>query len=199
MPTETSSPLRYRGFSTRYVDVAVRNKNEWIGLSVQYHPHPKTQQGCFIVRLVTHGEKAPKFSHLSLREKGEFVTVGPHAEQFKGFRLNKLAIPVFSVAVLPHEIDQYATKFGIWALLEEWLTEQIQTEGFTLTVNLLDEIKAMLVPSTTPEESVKSALELPVLTHTAPALALVKSSKDEPEEDDDEDEDDDETEEEWLN
>ena len=202
--TETEfKPLRYKGSNSHYVDIAIRGTDEHLGLGVQYAVHP-SGTGCFILRFVVHGKDVdPKnFKHLMYRESAKFITTGgdaKHSEVFKGVRLNKLAIPVFEPAVGRHEIAKFAEKFGIWALLEEWIAEQVQAEGFMITVNLPQEMKQLVVGPDTPEASVKSVIEFPDLKSEESQKANLKLvKKPEPEPDEDEEDGDDE-EKDWLN
>jgi hypothetical protein len=192
--TAPVAPLRYRGFSNNYVDVAVRGTDEHLGLSMDYAVHP-SGVGCFIVRFIVHGAgvKPENYTHLTYRESAKFVvraTETTPAEMFKGVRLNKIAIPVFKPPVQKREIDTFATSLNIWPLVTEWIAEQITTEGFTVTVpDLQAEIRGLLVPATTPTEDVKSVIQFPDLT--APEQkAYAKGQMQKPvDEDDDEDTD----------
>jgi hypothetical protein len=207
MATATQTPLRYQGWQSSYVDIATRH-TEHLGLAVEYAVHP-SGIGCFIVRLVAHGKgvNPVNYKHLTYREPAKFVVPAsaahPVPEKITGLRLNKIALPVFAPAVQRHEIDHFATKFGVWTAVSEWLAAQVASEGFTLTVDLPQELRNLLVIPTTPEATVTSALTFPDLTapeQTAAALKLVK--KPEPDEDDVEDDDGDEDETEgkdWLN
>lgn len=187
---ETVTALRYHGQHSRYVDIATRGTDEHLGMSLDYAVHP-SGVGCFILRFVVHGKGVqPKnFKHLMYREPAQFVIPGTIPEMFEGVRLNKLAIPVFNPAVHRHEVDQFALKFGVWSLLEAWVTKQVLVEGFTVLVDLQKEIRNLLAWEPTPEDSVKCVMEFPNLDapeYKASALKLVKK----PEPDlDDEDED----------
>jgi len=206
MSTEQFSPLRYRGSNNRYVDIAVRGADEHLGLGVDYAVHP-SGTGCFILRFVVHGNDVdPKnYKHLMYRESAKFVTEGTDpksGEVFKGVRLNKIAIPAFAPAVKRHEINKFAEKFGIWALLEEWIAEQAKAEGFLVTVNLPQEIRQLVIGTETPEDAVKSVIEFPDLTsqeYQSHGLKQVKAPVEDPEPDTDEDDDSESDEKEWLN
>lgn len=201
------APLRFRGHSSQYVDVAARG-DERLAVAVEYAVHP-SNVGCFILRFVAHGPVDPKgFKHLTYRESAKFLipaTDKTSAEVFKGLRLNKLALPALKPAVQRHEVDQHAMKFGLWTALAEWVTAQALAEGFTLllTPGELSGIvrESVALPVTAGE--VENVFQVPDLTapeHKAAALKLVqKPEPDEDEEDDSEDEDGDEDEKEWLN
>ena len=209
MSATTAAPLRYRGSSNFYVDIATRNA-EHLGFSLEYAIHP-SNIGCFIVRFVVHGDDInPKnYKHLTYREKAKFIIPAtaekPMVEMFKGYRLNKIALPVFKPAVQRYEVGDFATKFNIWPLLIEWVAEQVQAEGFTLTVDLEAEMRGMLAVPTTPEVTVTSVIEFPDLkghAQQAAALKLVKAPEpDEDDEDDasEDDEDEDGDDKGWLN
>ena len=193
----TTTPLRYRGQNSRYVDIAVRNQ-EHLGFAIEYALHP-SGIGCFILRFVVHGKGIdPKnYKHLTYRESAQFLiseTATSSAEVIDGVRLNKLAIKAFEPAVPKHEVHKFAVKFGTWNLLSEWVAEQVEAEGFTVTVDLQHEIQSQFIPPVTPEETVKSIIELPNLAapeEKAAALKLVKKPKADPDDDFDEDEDED--------
>jgi len=204
--TATTSPLRYRGSSNKYVDIAIRGTDEAMGLNVEYAAHPNGI-GCFIVRFVVHGEGVSPagYKHLTYRETAKFATMPTGTDipaMFKGVRLNKLAIPVFKPAVFPHEVAGHADALGIWPLVTEWIAEQVTTEGFVLTVDLQAEIKAMVtfkVPETTGK--VESVIDFPNLADTAHQKAAAKLAKKPVDDDDDEDADLDEDEDDdkdWL-
>lgn len=205
--TAPVAPLRYRGSNNLYVDIAARNE-ERLGFAVEYAIHP-SNIGCFILRFVVHGEGAdPKnYKHLTYREKAKFVIPAtaekPMVEMFKGFRLNKIALPVFKPAVQRYEVGDFATKFNIWPLLIEWVAEQVQAEGFTLTVDLEAEIKGMLALPKTPDGTVTSVIEFPDLkghAQQAAALKLVKAPEpDEDDADEDENDGDEDDDKGWLN
>jgi len=202
--TETTTPLRYRGQSgNTYTDVAIRNE-EHLGIAVQYAPHP-SNVGCFIVRFVVHGKGVdPKnYKHLTYREPARFVipaTKTDSTEVFKGIRLNKVAIPVFSPAINHYEVALFAEKLGAWAPLAAWIGEQIAAEGFTLTVpNLRATIRAMFAPST---GNITLAYVFPDLAapeEQKAALKLVQKPEPDEESDDDGDEEDKDDDPEWLN
>ena len=214
MNTETTEtavappPLRYQGYGgSHYVDIGAR-EGERLGLSVQYAIHP-TNVGCFIVRFVVHGEgvKPSNFKHLTYREEAaKFViaaTATTSAESFKGIRLNKLALPVFKPAVQRHEVDEFALKFNVWNLMEEWITEQVQAEGFTLIADLQKEIRNMVVLPMSDADSIKCVIEFPKLDSPEAKQAASKvMQKPAPDEDEDADEDEDgeeAPEKDWLN
>jgi hypothetical protein len=196
MTSATMQPLRYRGQASSYVDIAVRGSDEHLGIGLQYAAH-SSGVGCLIVRFVAHGTVIPaKFTHFSYREKARFLTKSDgHAEMFKGIRLNKAVIKLFSPAVGPWEIDKFATLFGVWPMLAEWVTEQVQAEGFTVTVDLQKELKAQLVPEPTTVE-VKSAIEFPNLGAVEQKAAFLANTANDSESGDEDDEDEDKAE--WL-
>jgi hypothetical protein len=210
MSATATSPLRYRGWRSTYADVASRNGNEFLGLSIEYAAHP-SGIGCFILRFIVHGKGVdPKnYKHLTYREMAEFVIPGGEgksSEKFKGLRLNKIAVPVFSPAVFRHEVDEFATKFNLWPVLTEWIAEQIAAEGFTVTVeNLQETIRSLAILPSSEAGAVKSVLEFPDLNAPEQKVFAMKQAKKpapEPTEDedlDDEDGDGDEEDKEWLN
>lgn len=194
--TAPNAPLRYRGFNSQYVDVAVRGAEEHLGLSIEYAVHP-SGIGCFILRFIAHGKGInPKnFTFLTYREPAKFLiaaTETTSAEVFKGVRLTKIAIPVFQPSVHRHELDAFATKHGVWPLLTAWLAQQIAAEGFTVTVPDLEaEVRNLLALPVTPD-NVACILEFPKLDAPeikAAALKLVQ--KPEPDEDEESDDDED--------
>lgn len=199
-----TEPLRYRGQSNSYVDIAIRGTDEHLGLGLDYAVHPQTGVGCFLVRFVVHGpgvEPTKYHNHLTYREMAKFVlpaTATTGAEVFHGVRLNKLAIPVFQPAVRKRELDKFAQKFGIWPMLTEWIAEQVTADGFTVTVELQQEIQKLLVDPPTPEESVKSVIEFPDLTAPEHKALAMKQAQKPVAVDEDEDEDDGEKKD-WLN
>lgn len=213
--TQQTEPLRYKGSQNHYVDIAIRGDGEnveHLGLGAEYAVHPVTKVGCFILRFVVHGAGVDpkKYKHLMFRESAKFVIPSSqtnagyvHAKVFKGVRLNKIAIPAFEPAIGKHEVDKFATKFGIWALLEEWVAEQVQAEGFLLIVNLPQELRTLLVGKETPEGAVKSVIAFPDLASEeaqAESLKQVKKPAPEPEdEESEEDGDDEDDDKEWLN
>jgi hypothetical protein len=175
------------------VDIAIRGANEHLGISLAYGAHP-SGIGAMVVRFVAHGDVVPsKFTHLSYREKAKFCAHGPNGKEIiKGVRLNKVVIKFCAPAVTPFELDAYATKFGFWPQLTEWVAEQVQAEGFTPTVNLEQELKALLIPPTTQGE-VKSVIEFPNMAtpeQKAASLSQPSASEDEDTDQDDEDDDD---------
>jgi len=204
--TAPNAPLRYRGYNSQYVDIAVRGADEHLGLAIEYAAHP-SNIGCFILRFIVHGKGIdPKnYTHLTYRESAKFIIPAsesnPTAEIFKGLRLTKVAIPVFKPAIQRHEVAALADKNGglIWAQVANWVAEQVAAEGFTLTVSSLkDEVRGLVALPVTSSE-VEVVLDFPKLDapeQKAAALKLVKTP--EPEETDEEDgeESDDK---EWLN
>jgi hypothetical protein len=182
--------------------------NEFLGISVEYAIHPKGV-GCFILRFVVHGKGAnPKnYKHLTYRESAKFVipaTQTTSGEVIKGFRLNKIAVPVFQPPVRPQEVDKFATKLNVWPLLEEWITETVQAEGFSLIADLKTELRRIVCGIETPEDSIKSVIEFPNLSdpeQQAAALSQVQKPVDEDDDPDKEDPDEDEENEgkDWLN
>jgi hypothetical protein len=191
------------------VDIASRNTSEFLGLAIEYAVHPNGL-GCFILRFIVHGtgvmDDPAKYKHLTYREPAEFIIPGGEgksAEKFKGLRLNKVAVPVFSPAVFKHEVDHFATKFNLWPVLTEWIAEQVVAEGFTVSVEDLQAIvRELVVPPQSVEGEVKSVLAFPDLSAPEQKVFAMKQAKKpapEPEEDlDDEDGDEDEDKE-WLN
>jgi hypothetical protein len=128
------------------------------------------------------------------------------AELFKGYRLNKIAIPVFQPPVRPQEVEKFAEKLNVWALVEAWIVETVQAEGFVLVApDLQSVLRLMVCGESTPEDAVKSVIEFPNLS--APEQqAFANSQAQKPEEDEedpdkeDPDEDDDDAKEkDWLN
>lgn len=202
--TAAVTAFRYRGMSAHYTDIATRN-DQHLGLAVEYAVHPKTQKGCFILRFVVHSEttiKPQDFTHFTYREPAGFGSLGSHGFSFKGVRLNKIALEVFDTPVYRHEVDGLALKFGVYNLLEEWVAEQVQAEGFTLTADLQKEIREMVaLPSTANVDEAKSILSFPNLADTENKAAAYKQmQKPEPDADPEADEDEDDGEEEpWLN
>jgi len=205
-----SEVLRYRGSRNEYLDIATRGggvsaegvspPDEFLGISADYAIHPKGI-GCLIIRFVVHGKGAnPKnYKHLTYRESAQFVI-----PLFKGYRLNKIAIPVFQPPVKIGEVDKFAAKLNVWAQVEDFVVKTAQAEGFALTVeNLQDEIRLMVIGLDTPEDAVKSVIEFPNLD--APeqqAFAGSQAQKPVDEDDDpdkEDDEDDDKPEKDWLN
>lgn len=214
MTTEVASdvkPLRYRGQSSVYVDVATRGTDEFLGVSLQYAIHP-SNVGCFIVRFAAHGDDVnPKnFKHLTYRDQSKYSTIVGEGEiqaLIKGIRLNKLALKVFSPAPHPALIQKLADDFNVWTLLAEWVAEQATTEGFTLyPVDLAATLRESTPVPALPvvPEGLTCVLDLPKLDapeEQAHALKLVGKkpvSDDEDEDDEDEDEKD-EDDPEWLN
>jgi hypothetical protein len=198
---DTQNPLHYHGSSNHYVDVAVRGGDEHLGLNVEYAVHPHGF-GAFIVRFVVHGKGVdPKnYVHLTYRQSAKFIipaTKTTGAELFKGIRLNKVAIKAFEPAVQRFELDHFATKFGMWDTLTEWIADQITAEGFTFNPAITDfkeTVKSLMVPKATPEDSVKSIIEFPDLNspeQKAAALHLVQAPDEDETDEDDSDEDDD--------
>jgi len=193
------------------VDIASRNTSEFLGLAIEYAVHPNGL-GCFILRFIVHGkgvmDDPAKYTHLTYREPAEFIipaSEGKSAEKFKGLRLNKVAVPVFSPAVFKHEVDQFATKFNLWPVLTEWIAEQVVAEGFTVAVgDLQATVRDLVVPPQSDEAGVKSVLEFPDLSAPEQKVFAMKQAKkpapapdpDEDIEDEDGDEDEDK---EWLN
>jgi hypothetical protein len=207
MSATATSPLRYRGWRSQYVDIASRNANEFLGLAIEYAVHPNGL-GCFILRFIVHGKGVTesKYQHLTYREPAEFIIPGGEgksAEKFKGLRLNKVAVPVFAPAVYRHEVDHFATKFNLWPVLTEWIAEQVVAEGFTIAVEDLQAIiRELVVLPASPEEGVKSVLEFPDLN--APeqkvfAMKQVKKPAPEPDEDIEDEDGDEDEDKEWLN
>ena len=201
MMTETK-PLRYRGYSSTYVDVATRGANEFLGVSVQYAVHP-SNIGCFIFRFSAHGDVSPmKFKHLTYRDKTRYRTLveeGEISQEINGIRLNKLALKVFSPAVPLHLVPSLAEEHNVWVLLAEWVAEQAKAEGFTLyEVDLAILLRDTIFP---PVGGVKCILDLPKLdSPEEQAHALKSVTKPEPDPDEDGDVDEDEEEDaEWLN
>lgn len=204
MSIASIAPLKFRGQSSRYVDIGLRG-DEHLAVSVEYAVHP-SNVGCFIVRFVAHGKTDPKaFKHLTYRESAQFLipaTGVTSAEVFNGLRLNKLAIPVSKPAIRPTEVGAFAEKHQVFDTLGEWIEAQALAENFALIVKVADALREQYAePAPTPAESI---LELPDLTapdQKAAALKLVKKPEPvEAEEDEDgESEDGDEDDKEWLN
>ena len=204
--TAPNAPLRYRGYNSQYVDIAVRGADEHLGLAIEYAAHP-SGIGCFIVRFIAHGKGVdPKsFKHLTYRESAKFLippTEGnPTPEIFKGLRLTKVAIPVFKPAIQRHEVAVFGDQFNVWPQVAGWVVEQATTEGFTITVpNLESTIRDLVVLPTTAPGTVESVLDFPKLDapeQKAAALKLVKNP--EPEEVDDEEDGEESDDKEWLN
>lgn len=198
----------FRGWNSRYADIAARGDNEALAVAVEYAIHP-SNVGCLIVRFVVHGEGAApgNYKHLTFRESAKFVIPpseeNPHSQTFKALRLNKVAIPVFKPAVKRHEVEPYAEQFGTWVSLAAWIAEQVTAEGFTLLLApeaLVALLRERIVG--TPTGEVQNVLELPDLTapaQQASALkAVVKPEPDSDEDEEDEEEEDDDTPD-WLN
>lgn len=204
-----TEPLRYRGSHSHYVDIAVRGTDEHLGLGVEYAVHP-SGVGCFILRFVVHSASKlnpANYKHFAFRESAKFVIPDSgskyNGEVIRGVRLNKIAIPVFEPAVQRHEVEKFAAKFGIFQTLTEWVAEQVQAEGFNLTVNLQKEIEGLVLPPTTSKE-VKSVVQYPDLKNPDYQKQVLKQAKppvdDEPEEEDEDEEDEDDSDDkEWLN
>lgn len=202
-------PLKFRGHSSHYVDIGVRNETEFLAASVEYATHP-SNIGCFIIRFVAHGKGVePKnyTKHLMYRETAKFLipaTKTTGAEVFNGLRLSKIAIPVFKPAIHKHEVDHFATKFDIWPVIAAWITQQAGAEGFEPLLDpftLVATLRERFVPSIT-SEGIENVLELPDLSapeQKAAALKLVKKPAEPEDTDEDESEDGDEDEKEWLN
>jgi len=209
----TAAPFRFHGTNARYVDIGARG-TERLSLSVEYAPH-YSNVGYFILRFVAHGDgvKTTNFKHLMYRQQAKFITMDPDKaiqEAFRGFRLNKIAVPAFKPAVKPWEVDEFALKLDIWLKLEEWVKAQMAAEGFTLIdgIDLYKEIRTgalhRLPAPPTPTENVTSVLEFPDLEAPAQQAASLKLVQ-KPEADEDEDtdldgdEDEDEDDKDWLN
>ena len=135
--TAPNAPLRYRGYNSHYVDIAVRGADEHLGFAIEYAVHP-SGVGCFILRFIAHGKGVdPKnYKHLTYRESAKFVIpateTSPTAEIFKGLRLTKVAIPVFKPAIQRHEVGTFGDQFNVWAPLTEWVAAQVAAEGFSV-------------------------------------------------------------------
>jgi hypothetical protein len=197
---QMATPLRYRGYRSEYVDVAVRD-TQHLGIGIEYAVHPVEKVGCFILRFVVHGKdvKDTDFTYLNLREGAHFISEGDHATSIKGYRLNKVVIKVFHPGVHKNELGKYADKFGIWGPLTEWVTEQITAEGFTVTANVEQELRRLLVPETPDSAEVKSVLEFPDMSADKKSKKVGLKLVENPPADDEDDEDDDEEEKDWLN
>jgi len=179
-------PLRYFGSSNQYVDFAIRGEGEFLGVGVDYAKHP-SGVGCFVVRFVAHGAANPlEFKHLSYREPAQFVIPsGTMPELFEGFRLDKVAFGVFEPAVQKRELDFFATKYGVWSLLTNWIADQAMLEGFTVVVDLEKEIKSLLIARPSNVDEVTCVLRFPDLTSPEYRASLKPVVKPEPEEDED--------------
>lgn len=208
-PSVSKNPLRFRGSSNKYVDIGVRNENEFLAASVEYAIHP-SNIGCFIVRFVAHGNGAdPKnYKHLTFRESAKFLIPTAesiyHGEMFRGYRLDKVAIPAFKPAVQRHEVDNVAQTLGTWVALAAWIASQSEKEGFDLLLDpagLAESLRSLVVPAATPGE-ITSILEFPDLSNPSQKLAAAKKAAKpapEPEDEDVDDDEDDDSDKEWLN
>lgn len=197
---------KYRGSKTHYVDIAIRG-NDTLGIGIDYAVHPQQNAGYLLVRFVAHGPNLSpdSFSHLVLRDTAQFLKVGEdetQAEVFKGVRLNKVPVKLFEPPIYAHEVSQYADKFDLWPLLTDWIVTQVTAEGFILTVDLQDEIKALLTPPVPPvtEEPVTCLYEFPNLVEVKAAYqAKATLAAEEVEEKDDDDGDEGPVKKDWLN
>lgn len=155
---------RYKGSANEYTDIATRG-NEAIGLGLQYAVHPESGTGHILVRFVAHSDTGQfePFTHFHPRQSARFRDFGTD-KSFNGVRLNKLAIPVFSPAPILNDVVLFGDKLGVWALLADWITDQLVADGFVPTVpSILEHIRAELQGISVPFESVKMVISLPDL------------------------------------
>ena len=207
MPTE--SVLRYRGSSNHYIDVASRG-TEHLGIGLDYQTH-HTGIGAIIVRFVAHSSSGQysDFTHFRKRERAQYLEtldgktqlntrgVPDPDKMFTGFRLDKIAVPVFAPAPRSTEFLSFADKADLWSAFASWITEQANLDGFQIDVTDLPGLLRSLFATLDPDQ-VKLVLTFPDLTelHKAKAQHYVPTAEsdedpDDDDEDDDEDEDDD--------
>lgn len=130
----------YRGVNARYVDIGSRG-TDCLGLGIQYEPG-SDGVGYVVVRFVVHsdplnGQIGP-FNHFQIREPGKYVTLNDdgsqpdHAEMFRGFRLNKVAVPVFTPAVQSWKVIETGTQLQSLPKLAAWILDQAQQDNFVV-------------------------------------------------------------------
>lgn len=170
----TAQLKKFKGDSNIYTEVATRGA-ETMGLCLDYAIHG-SGVGCLIVRFVAYSttKAFEPFNHFVMRQHAQFKALDDagatlkgedgHSVKFLGVRLNKIAVPMFNPGPPSAFVAQFLDSFSMYPVLADWIAEQIQADGFTLTVPTLVTLlqDALTVPLSKPEDS-KMVLDFPDL------------------------------------
>jgi len=139
-----------------------KNKDGFLGVSVQYVVHPKTGVGFLLVRFVSTGKKKT-YATFHNREVGEFKT--PEGDGFQAHRLDKVGIPVFNPGPPPIAFVSLGDKFLIWEVVANWIAERCKENGFDIiVVDLKTTVKKLVSGEVEVDDSNYSfVLEFPTL------------------------------------
>jgi len=193
---------RFRGTGTEYIEIGQRGE-EKIGLGISYAVHPNGT-GMLIARFVASSENGQfqGFKVFVDRYSDQFRVLDADGhdtdQKFIGVRLNKVAIPLFYPPPHPMYVGPMMEHFKVWPVIAGWITEQLATDGFTVSVKDLEGVLKMLLGFKIPDpEQVKMVLEFPDLVayhqkkqqkkahKSAPHAELESDPDDDPDPDDD--------------
>jgi hypothetical protein len=151
----------FMGQNFKYSEIAIRD-NETIGICLQFGVHPQTRALFAIIRFVCIADGAyaecAKFKHFTSR--GMSLYTKETGKQTQGHKLNRVLIPIATgQGTCPHTVRAIGDHFEIWTVLANWITEQLDAEGFVLSVFNLPQLLRECTPD--PVDQVTLALELP--------------------------------------
>ena len=151
----------FSGNDFEYAEIAFKDKVK-LGFSIVYAANPIAGKGFFMLRFVVIGPEPYldmlSFQKFTVRHKRLYKQGG---QDVSGRALNRLLIPVFDGSVCPHIARIVGDKLGIWQVLAGWIVEQLEAEGFILSVLDFPAFLASRFPL--PEEQVTLSLEFPDL------------------------------------
>lgn len=150
----------FNGSHNSYLVIAKRGQ-ESLGLSLIYGVSPNGT-GCLLTRFVVRSVgKLGSLAHMHVRDKGNFTDSDG---DFVGYRLNRVAIPVFHPGPPPFMFLGFCDKFQIFEIVADWVKERCKEDGFEvidpdfLKQNLQDMVSGKIEA---PDENVQLVLTFP--------------------------------------